>query len=152
MVSIAPAFSPYAYPTHPAPAHVARSGRSVPAETCHYVGHRKGSMTRHVDASGQTSTSAHGAGHGGGLPSPTGRLLDLHNTNSDLRRGLDRARFDGVTSHGCRKTVATQLDEAGLSARQIADHLGRIRPSRTQDVHMGRGPASLEAAPALQRS
>jgi hypothetical protein len=28
-------------------------------------------------------------------------------------------------------------DEAGLSARQIADHLGHARPSVTQDVYMG---------------
>ena len=27
-----------------------------------------------------------------------------------------------------RKTVAPELDEAGLSARQIADHLGHSRP------------------------
>ena len=51
-----------------------------------------------------------------------------------------------------RKTVATRLDEAGLSARQIADHLGHNRPSLTQDVYMGRGLASPEAATALQRS
>jgi integrase len=31
---------------------------------------------------------------------------------------LNRAGFDWVTSHVFRKTVATRLDEAGLSARQ----------------------------------
>jgi len=30
------------------------------------------------------------------------------------------------------------LDEAGLSAKVIADQLGHARPSRTHDVHMGR--------------
>jgi len=48
--------------------------------------------------------------------------------------------------------VATRLDDAGLSARQIADHLGHSRPSLTQDVYLGRGTASPEAAAALQRS
>jgi len=64
---------------------------------------------------------------------------------------LDRAGFDWVTSHVFRKTVATRLDEAGLSARQIADHLGHNRPSLTQDVYMGRGLPSPAAAAALQR-
>ncbi|MGY1593174.1 tyrosine-type recombinase/integrase [Geodermatophilus sp. SYSU D00708] len=69
-----------------------------------------------------------------------------------MRQVPDRAGFDWVTSHVFRKTVATRLDEAGLSARQIADHLGHTRPSLTQDVYMGRRLASPEAADALQRS
>jgi integrase len=66
-------------------------------------------------------------------------------------QALDRAGFDWVTSHVFRKTVATRLDEAGQSARQIADHLGHNRPSLTQDVYMGRGLASPDAGAALQR-
>ncbi|MGY1688436.1 tyrosine recombinase XerC [Geodermatophilus sp. SYSU D00867] len=85
------------------------------------------------------------------FPSPSGRLRDPHNTSGDLRRAFDRAGFDWVTSHVFRKTVATRLDEAGLSARQIADHLGHNRPSLTQDVYMGRGLPSPQAATALQR-
>ncbi|SDC92295.1 Site-specific recombinase XerD [Geodermatophilus telluris] len=84
--------------------------------------------------------------------SPQGRLRDPNNTSGDLRSALDRAGFDWVTSHTFRKTVATRLDEAGLSARQIADHLGHTRPSLTQDVYMGRRLASPEAAAALQRT
>ncbi|WP_029429862.1 tyrosine recombinase XerC [Blastococcus sp. URHD0036] len=85
------------------------------------------------------------------FPSPTGRLRDPHNTSSNLRQALNRAGFEWVTSHVFRKTVATRLDEAGLSARQIADHLGHNRPSLTQDVYMGRGLAAPEAAAALER-
>ena len=44
-----------------------------------------------------------------------------------------------ITSHTFRKTNATILDDAGLSARQIADQLGNARPSLTMDVYMGRG-------------
>jgi hypothetical protein len=51
---------------------------------------------------------------------------------------FDRAGFDWVSSHTLRKTVATWLDDAGLTARQIADHLGHARPSLTQDVCLGR--------------
>jgi integrase len=43
-----------------------------------------------------------------------------------------------VTPHVFRKTCATILDEAGLTARMIADQLGHSRPSMTQDVYMGR--------------
>lgn len=60
--------------------------------------------------------------------------------------------YGWVTSHAFRKTVATRLDEAGLSARSIADHLGHARPSMTQDVYMGRGVASAEAARGLSGS
>ena len=38
-----------------------------------------------------------------------------------------------------------------MDVRQIADHLGHNRPSLTQDVYLGRGLASPEAAAALQR-
>jgi integrase len=85
------------------------------------------------------------------FPSPQGRLRDPSNTSGDLRAALDRAGFPWVTSHVFRKTVATRLDDAGLSARQIADHLGHSRPSLTQDVYLGRGLASPAAAAALQR-
>jgi integrase len=85
------------------------------------------------------------------FPSPSGALRDPHNTSSDLRKVFDAAGYPWVTSHVFRKTVATRLDEAGLTARQIADHLGHNRPSLTQDVYLGRGLASPEAATALQR-
>jgi len=85
------------------------------------------------------------------FPSPIGRIRDTSNTSADLRRLLDTAGFDWVTSHTFRKTVATRLDEAGLSARAIADHLGHARPSMTLDVYMGRNVASAEAAGVLHR-
>jgi integrase len=85
------------------------------------------------------------------FPSPQRRLRDPSNTSGDLRAALDRAGFPWVTSHVFRKTVATRLDDAGLTARQIADHLGHRRPSLTLDVYLGRGQASPEAAAALQR-
>jgi integrase len=47
---------------------------------------------------------------------------------------------------------AGDAHDAGLSARQIADHLGHSRPSLTQDVYLGRGTASPQAAAALQGS
>ena len=61
-----------------------------------------------------------------------------------------RAGFDWVTSHSFRKTTATLLDQAGLSARVIADQLGHARPSMTQDVHMGRKAVDPRAVAALE--
>jgi integrase len=85
------------------------------------------------------------------FPSPYLQLRDRSNTTADLRRVLDNAGFEWVTSHTFRKTVATWLDEAGQSARQIADQLGHSRPSLTQDVYMGRKVIGIEAAKILQK-
>jgi integrase len=56
-----------------------------------------------------------------------------------------------VTSHTFRKTVATRLDEAGLTPRQVADQLGHANPSMTLDVYFGRQVVSAEAARVLER-
>lgn len=85
------------------------------------------------------------------FPSPIGRQRDVSNTSGDLRRLLDSLGFEWVSSHTFRKTVATRLDDAGLSARQIADHLGHAKPSMTQDVYMGRQVTSSRAAEVLAR-
>jgi integrase len=79
-----------------------------------------------------------------------GGLRDPKNTRRDVRAALDRAGFDWVTSHSLRKTTATMLDEAGLSARVKADQLGRARPSMTQDVYMGRRAVDARVAEALE--
>jgi integrase len=51
-----------------------------------------------------------------------------------------------------RKTAATELDRAGLSARQIADQLGRSKVSMTQDHYFGRRAVDSAAAEALDRA
>jgi integrase len=86
------------------------------------------------------------------FPSPrSNSLRDPSNTAGDLREVLDRLGYDWVTSHVFRKTVATRLDEAGLSARDIADHLGHASPSLTLDVYMGRRVVNADAARILDR-
>ena len=50
-----------------------------------------------------------------------------------------------------RKTVATRLDEAGFTPRQVADQLGHANPSMTLDVYFGRQVVSAEAARVLGR-
>lgn len=81
--------------------------------------------------------------------SPAGMIRDPSNTQADLREVLDRIGYGWVTSHTFRKTVATRLDEAGMSARQIADHLGHARPSMTLDVYLGRQRSVNRAAAAV---
>lgn len=86
------------------------------------------------------------------FPGLNGGVRNPSNANRDIKEVLTRIdgdRFGWVTSHAFRKTVATRLDDAGLSARAIADHLGHAKPSMTQDVYMGRSVASAEAAEAL---
>ncbi|MFF0268964.1 helix-turn-helix domain-containing protein [Kribbella sp. NPDC004536] len=85
------------------------------------------------------------------------RLLDLYRTPRAVRVSiLDLVVRAGepsvadelawVTSHIFRKTTATALDEAGQTARQVADQLGQSRPSMTQDVYFGRKARNPEAA------
>ena len=57
-----------------------------------------------------------------------------------------------MTSYSFRKTAVTLLDQAGLSARVIADQLGHARPSMTQDVYMGRKAVDPRAVAALEEA
>ena len=54
-----------------------------------------------------------------------------------------------VTTHRFRKTVATLIDDEGLSARIGADHLGHTKVSMTQDRYMSRGRAHTQVADLL---
>jgi len=111
---------------------------------------------------------------------PAARALrDPRNTNRELRKALDAlgcevcngtgliegvnrkgkpamirceaGPFSWVTSHTFRKTVATRLEEAGCTPRQVADQLGHARPSMTMDVYFGRNVVNAAAAKILDR-
>ncbi|WP_460960103.1 tyrosine-type recombinase/integrase [Parasphingorhabdus pacifica] len=84
------------------------------------------------------------------FPSSLGGVRDPSNVRRVLRETRGSEGFAWVTSHVFRKTAATVLDEAGLTARLIADQLGHSRPSMTQDVYMGRATVSRVAAVALE--
>ncbi|WP_246633036.1 tyrosine-type recombinase/integrase [Pseudonocardia nigra] len=91
-------------------------------------------------------------GHGPVFPDSRGGWRDPSNTSRDLRNARGSEEFAWVTSHVFRKTAATELDRAGLSARQIADQLGHAKVSMTQDRYLGRGAVGKEAADALDRA
>lgn len=83
------------------------------------------------------------------FPSASGTLRDPDNTRADLRDEVADTAWVGLHPHAFRHLVATRLDEAGLSAREIADYLGHDRVSMTQDVYMNRKTVGGSAAQAL---
>jgi integrase len=84
------------------------------------------------------------------FPAQLGGLRDPANTRADFRDAFRAAGFAWVTAHTFRRSVATWMDESGLSARAAADQLGHARPSITQDVYYGRKVASTGAAAVLE--
>lgn len=85
------------------------------------------------------------------FPSTAGTWRDPSNFGRDWRRIRDELGLPEVTSHSFRKTVATFIDDEGLSARIGADHLGHAKVSMTQDVYMARGRVHAEVADLLDR-
>jgi integrase len=83
------------------------------------------------------------------FPSTAGTWRDPNNFGRDWRRIRDEVGVPEVTTHSFRKSVATLIDDKGLSARIGADQLGHARPSMTQDVYMARGKLHTQVADAL---
>ena len=84
------------------------------------------------------------------FPNSRGGYVNASNlTNRYWVPFRQRAGYEWVTFHTFRKTVGTLLDEAGLTARQIADVLGHSQPSMTLNTYMGRGQESRASAEAL---
>jgi integrase len=91
-----------------------------------------------------------GHGHHPVSPAPMGGWRDPSNTQVDLRDAFTAAGLDWVTSHAFRKTVASRMDQAGLSPRAAADQLGHANTSMTTDVYFGRKVAVTGAAAVLE--
>lgn len=83
------------------------------------------------------------------FPDTRGGFRDPANVRRELREARGTDALSWITSHAFRKTAATILDEAALSARLVADQLGHSRPSMTQDVYLGRRAVDAQAALAL---
>ena len=86
------------------------------------------------------------------FPSSTGTLRDPDNFGKQWREVREDLGLPDVSSHSFRKTVATLIDDSGLSARVGADQLGHARPSMTQDAYMSRGRIHTEVAAVLDRA
>jgi integrase len=86
------------------------------------------------------------------FPSTAGTWRDPDNFDKQWRRVRDDLGVPDVTSHSFRKSVATLIDDAGLSARVGADQLGHAKVSMTQDRYMRRGKTHTEVAALLDRA
>ncbi len=84
------------------------------------------------------------------FPDVLGGFRDPANVRRELREARGGEALAWITSHAFRKTAATILDDAALSARLVADQLGHSRPSLTQDVYMARRAVDSQAAVALE--
>ncbi|MBM2622931.1 tyrosine-type recombinase/integrase [Actinoplanes sp. LDG1-06] len=84
------------------------------------------------------------------FPSSLGTLRDPSNVAHDIKDVFAFAGLPGDTSHLVRKSVATQMDDAGIPVRKIADQLGHSRTSMTQDAYLDRNRRSTVGASVLQ--
>ncbi len=86
------------------------------------------------------------------FPSTAGTLRDPNNFGKEWRTAREALGVAEVTTHSFRKTVATLIDDEGLSARIGADHLGHSHVSMTQDRYMTRGRIHTQVADLLDRT
>jgi integrase len=86
------------------------------------------------------------------FPSTAGGFRDPDNFNSQWRAARNELGVPDVTSHTFRKSLATLIDDAGLSALVGADQLGHAKVSMTQDRYMQRGRVHSEVADLLDRT
>jgi integrase len=77
-----------------------------------------------------------------------GLIAQIH----DATQPAESDKLTWIRSHALRKTAATAFDQAGHTARQIADQLGQAKVSITQDIYMGRKSANPAAAQALEQA
>jgi len=83
------------------------------------------------------------------FPNAVGKLRDVTNVEQWWRDAVAVAGFDWVVPHTFRKTVATEMDRAGRSAREIADQLGHANISLVHSTYLGRKTRDTGAAAAL---
>jgi integrase len=86
------------------------------------------------------------------FPSTAGTWRDPDNFRARWREVRETLGVPDVTSHSFRKTVATLIDDEGLSARIGADHLGHARVSETMDTYVARGRSHTAVAELLDRA
>lgn len=78
-----------------------------------------------------------------------GNLRDPRNTSRDWAEARARLGIRDYSFHSFRKTVATALDQAGLTPRDIAAYLGHADPSLTMGTDMSKTVGGSRAADAI---
>jgi integrase len=86
------------------------------------------------------------------FPSTVGTWRDPDNFRARWREIREDLGVPDVSSHSFRKSVATLIDDEGLSARIGADHLGHARISETMDTYMARGRSHRAVAELMDRT
>jgi integrase len=84
------------------------------------------------------------------FPDSLGNWPDPSNVRRVWREVRDELELEGFVSHTLRKTVASFLDDADVSARKISDQLGHSKISMTQDRHLGRRLTDRQTAEVLE--
>ena len=83
------------------------------------------------------------------FPTPLLKRRDRRNTSNAWQDARERLGLPAYTFHSFRKSVATALDQAGLSPRDVAEYLGHSDPSLTMSVYMSKTVGGRRAADAL---
>lgn len=78
------------------------------------------------------------------------RPRDPSNTKRELRDIRDALGYPELPTPTFRKTAATKLDRAGMSAVEIAAFLGHANPSMTRDVYMNTLKGDTRAGTVVQ--
>jgi integrase len=86
------------------------------------------------------------------FPSTAGTLRDPNNFLKLSRSIREELGVPDATTHSFRKTVATLIEDEGVSARIGADHLGHSHVSMTQDRYLTRGRIHTQVADLLDRT
>lgn len=86
------------------------------------------------------------------FPSTAGSWRDPDNFRARWREVREALGVPDAVSHSFRKSLATLIDDEGLSARIGADHLGHSRISMTQDKYMARGRVHTAVADLMERT
>jgi integrase len=101
-----------------------------------------GSVVQMLEARENTSAAV--------FPTVLGKRWDSRRAAAEWKRARARLDFpDKWTFHAFRKSVATALDQAGLSPRDIAEYLGHKDPSLTMGTYMSKTVGGTRAANAL---
>lgn len=85
------------------------------------------------------------------FPTVLGNLRDPRDTARDCALARTRLGIGDYTLHSFRKTVATALDQAGLTSRNIADYLGHPDPSLTMGTYISKTVVGSRARDTLDR-
>jgi integrase len=86
------------------------------------------------------------------FPSTSGTWRDPDYFRARWREVRDALGVPDATSHSFRKSIATLIDDEGLSARIGADHLGHSKVSMTQDRYMARGRVHTSVSELMDRT